>query len=88
MFFIASKLLWFLAAPSALLILGALIGVVCARWRAGRALAFVCLVALLLAWAAPLGALLLAPLEDRFPAPAADHAAALWNHHPRRGDRR
>jgi uncharacterized SAM-binding protein YcdF (DUF218 family) len=72
MFFIASKLLWFFVAPSALLTLGALLGVVFARWRAGRALAFVCLVALLLAGAAPLGALLLAPLEDRFPAPAAD----------------
>ena len=72
MFFIASKLLWFLAAPSGCSYWRALIGVVCARWRAGRALAFVCLVALLLAGAAPLGALLLTPLEDRFPAPAAD----------------
>ena len=72
MFFIASKTLWFFAAPSALLILGALVGFAFARRRCGRALAFACLAALLLIGVAPVGSALLAPLEDRFPAPPAD----------------
>jgi uncharacterized SAM-binding protein YcdF (DUF218 family) len=75
MFFIASKALWFFAAPSSFLILAALVGVVFARRRGGRALAFVCLAALLLIGLAPVGAALLAPLEDRFPAPPLDMPA-------------
>jgi uncharacterized SAM-binding protein YcdF (DUF218 family) len=72
MFFIASKALWFFAAPASLLMLGALVGVVFARRRAGRALAFACIAALLVVGLAPVGAALLAPLEDRFPAPPED----------------
>jgi uncharacterized SAM-binding protein YcdF (DUF218 family) len=72
MFFIASKALWFFAAPASLLMLGALVGVVFARRRGGRALAFACIAALLVVGLAPVGAALLAPLEDRFPAPPED----------------
>jgi uncharacterized SAM-binding protein YcdF (DUF218 family) len=72
MFFVASKVLWFFAAPSALLILGALIGAVFSARRGGRWLAIGCLVALLIVGYGPTGPLLIAPLEDRFPTPAAD----------------
>ena len=43
MFFIASKALWFFAAPSALLILGALIGAAFSARRGGQLLALGCL---------------------------------------------
>lgn len=72
MFFIASKALWFFAAPSALLTLGALAGVALARRRGGRTLAAACLLLLLLIGIAPFGAALLIPLEGRFPAPPGD----------------
>ena len=72
MFFIASKALWFFAAPSALLILGALIGAAFSARRSGQLLALGCLAALLVVGAAPAGALLIAPLENRFPPPPAD----------------
>ena len=72
MFFIASKALWFFAAPSALLILGALIGAAYSARRSGQLLALGCLAILLVIGAAPAGALLIAPLENRFPAPPAD----------------
>ncbi|THD44831.1 MAG: YdcF family protein [Bradyrhizobium sp.] len=75
MFFLASKALWFFAAPSALLILGALCGLAFARGRGGRALAAICLALMLLIGLAPVGAALLIPLEDRFPPPPADMAA-------------
>jgi uncharacterized SAM-binding protein YcdF (DUF218 family) len=72
MFFIASKVLWFFAAPSALLILGALIGAAFSARRSGQLLALGCLAILIVVGAAPAGALLIAPLENRFPAPPAD----------------
>ena len=72
MFFIASKALWFFAAPSALLILGALIGAAFSARRSGQLLALGCLAILLVIGAAPAGALLIAPLENRFPAPPAN----------------
>jgi uncharacterized SAM-binding protein YcdF (DUF218 family) len=72
MFFVASKALWLFAAPSALLILGALVGAVFAARRGARLAAIGCLLALLLIGAAPLGALLIGPLENRFPSPHAD----------------
>jgi uncharacterized SAM-binding protein YcdF (DUF218 family) len=72
MFFIASKALWFFAAPSALLFVGALIGAVFSARRGGRWLAIGCLLALLVVGDGPIGALMIAPLEDRFPPPAAD----------------
>jgi len=75
MFFIASKALWFLAAPSALLILGALIGAAFSSRRRGQLLAFVCLALLLVIGAAPVGALLIGPLENRFPQPPANQPA-------------
>jgi uncharacterized SAM-binding protein YcdF (DUF218 family) len=77
MFFIASKALWLFAAPSALLIVGALIGVVVAGRRFGRRLAVVCLLGLLAIGAAPLGALVMAPLENRFPLPPANLPAPV-----------
>jgi uncharacterized SAM-binding protein YcdF (DUF218 family) len=72
MFFVASKALWFFAAPSALLILGALIGAAFSARRGGQLLALGCVAALLVIGAAPAGALLIAPLENRFPAPPRD----------------
>ena len=72
MFFIASKALWFLAAPSALLILGALVGAAFSARRSGQLLALGCLAVLLVIGAAPAGALLIGPLENRFPAPSAN----------------
>jgi uncharacterized SAM-binding protein YcdF (DUF218 family) len=77
MFFLASKLLWFAAAPVTVLMVGALIGAWFARRgaRFPRALALGCVGALLLIGLAPVGALLIEPLEDRFPAPGADMPA-------------
>ena len=75
MFFVASKALWFFAAPSALLVLGALAGVAFATRRAGRWLAIACLLAVLAVGDGPGGALLIAPLENRFPLPSANLAA-------------
>jgi len=72
MFFVASKALWFFAAPAALLTLGALVGVVFAARRGARLAALGCLAALLVIGVAPAGALLIGPLENRFPAPPAD----------------
>jgi uncharacterized SAM-binding protein YcdF (DUF218 family) len=77
MFFLASKLLWFAAAPITLLMAGAIVGAWLVPRSAGfsRALALGCAGALLLVSLAPVGALLIEPLEDRFPAPAADMPA-------------
>ena len=69
MFFVVSKALWFFAAPSALLMLGALVGAAFAARRGARRTALGCLAALLVIGVAPAGALLIAPLENRFPAP-------------------
>ncbi len=70
MLFLVSKLLWLIAAPSMLLLLLALLGlglVLCQRRRAG----VTCLSVALAAFAAiaflPVGAAMLAPLENRFP---------------------
>ncbi len=77
MFFVASKVLWFVAAPASFLLLGALAGVLFVPRKVGwpRRVALVCLGALLLVSVAPVGALLIEPLEDRFPPPPADMAA-------------
>jgi uncharacterized SAM-binding protein YcdF (DUF218 family) len=77
MFFLASKLLWFAAAPTTLLMVGALLGAWLAPRRAGfpRALALGSAGGLLLVSLAPVGALLIEPLEDRFPQPPADMPA-------------
>ncbi len=77
MFFVASKILWFAAAPITLLMAGALVGAWLVPRRVGffRALAFACSGALLFVSVAPVGTLLIAPLEDRFPSPPADMPA-------------
>ncbi len=69
MFFVVSKALWFFAAPSALLTLGALVGAAFSARRGARWAALGCLAALLAIGVAPVGALAIAPLENRFPAP-------------------
>ncbi len=72
MFFLISKLAWLVAAPANLLFLGALVGVVVARGpraASGRRFALACLTGLLVAALSPAGALIIAPLEGRFPAP-------------------
>jgi uncharacterized SAM-binding protein YcdF (DUF218 family) len=74
-FFIASKIFWMLASPVNLLLLGALVGVLLCyggRARFGRGLALAAILALLAVALLPLRALLMAPLEDRFPQPPAD----------------
>jgi uncharacterized SAM-binding protein YcdF (DUF218 family) len=70
MFFIASKVLGFLAVPSNVLILIGIIGVIllATRWRrAGVALMGIGIVLLAIAGFSPLGNALILPLEDRFP---------------------
>jgi uncharacterized SAM-binding protein YcdF (DUF218 family) len=68
MFFIVSKIFWFLASPLhfSLILLGA--GLAAApRWAFGKPLAIAGAALLALMTFSPLGALLLRPLEDRFP---------------------
>jgi len=69
-FFLLSKILGFFALPSNLIALLAALGVALLFtrfWRAGRAVATVAVVLLLLAGFSPLGNLLMYPLEERFP---------------------
>jgi uncharacterized SAM-binding protein YcdF (DUF218 family) len=77
MFFVSSKLLWIVLDPINLALLGALAGVALSRKfaRGGPTLAGVCIVALIVAGASPLGRLMARPLEDRFPPPPADSPA-------------
>ena len=75
MFFFASKLFWMIASPINLLLFAALIGVLMCygrRARFGRGLALTAILVLLAAATLPLGVLLVAPLEDRFPLPPPD----------------
>jgi uncharacterized SAM-binding protein YcdF (DUF218 family) len=74
-FFFASKILWMIASPVSLLLFAALIGVLLCfgrRARFGRGLALTATLLLLSAATLPLGMLLIAPLEDRFPVPPPD----------------
>jgi uncharacterized SAM-binding protein YcdF (DUF218 family) len=74
-FFFASKIFWMIASPINLLLFAALIGVLlCYGQRAdfGRGLALTAILILLAAATLPLGVLLIAPLEDRFPLPPSD----------------
>ncbi len=71
MFFIASKVLWFLVAPVNLLLEVALAAI----WFGRRAIVVLCLVTLLTIGATPIGAWMIEPLEDRFPPPPADMPA-------------
>lgn len=78
MFFVASKLVWFLLAPSnaVLFSLGVGLALQVTRFRrAGRIVAWVAGCFLLILAFGPWGALLLRPLEDRIPPPPADLAA-------------
>ncbi|MGH6811938.1 MAG: YdcF family protein [Methylocella sp.] len=75
MFFIASKFFWFVAEPVSLAVVVGVLGIILgfSRFaRAGRALMAGAIIALAAGLFTPLGALLLRPLEDRFPQPAAD----------------
>jgi uncharacterized SAM-binding protein YcdF (DUF218 family) len=74
-FFFASKIFWMIASPINLLLFAALIGVLFCygrRARFGRGLALAAVLILLAAATLPLGVLLIAPLEDRFPLPPPD----------------
>ena len=75
MFFVASKIFWMLASPINVLLFGALVGVMLCfgrHARFGRGLALAAILILLAAATLPLRAVLLAPLEDRFPQPSVD----------------
>lgn len=75
MFFVVSKILWFIAAPvNALLFLLAIaVGLSVTGYRRGAArLAGFATVCLLIIGFLPVGAFLLLPLESRFPQPPAD----------------
>jgi uncharacterized SAM-binding protein YcdF (DUF218 family) len=80
--FIISKVLWLLLAPSMLLLILAWIGLLLLFWRHRRA-GLTCLTVSLGAFALiavlPVGDLLLAPLEDRFPEVTVlpDHVAGI-----------
>ncbi len=72
MFFFVSKIFWMLASPINLLLLASLIGVVLCyggHARFGRGLALAAILILAAAATLPVGKLLIAPLEDRFPLP-------------------
>ena len=75
MFFFVSKIFWMIASPINLLLFAALIGVLLCygrRARLGRGLALTAILILIAAATLPLGVLLIAPLEDRFPLPPPD----------------
>ena len=78
MFFILSKVLWMVAAPTNLLVGSAAVGSLAARagrpW--GTGLAVVAILALVACGSLPGGRRMLRPLEDRFPAPALDDSPA------------
>jgi uncharacterized SAM-binding protein YcdF (DUF218 family) len=69
MFFIVSKLAWFIFAPLNFVVLLCLLGLVLWTFgfRLGRTLLYVGITALVICCFTPLGALLTRPLEDRFP---------------------
>jgi uncharacterized SAM-binding protein YcdF (DUF218 family) len=68
MFFVVSKLFWFLASPLHFLLIALGVGLFFSSEGAfGRPLALASATALALMAFSPLGALLLRPLEDRFP---------------------
>jgi uncharacterized SAM-binding protein YcdF (DUF218 family) len=69
MFFILSKLFWFLASPLHVLLLCLGAGLLLRRRAFARPLALFAAAGLALMTFSPLGALLLRPLEDRFPRP-------------------
>ncbi len=71
-FFFVSKIFWMVASPINLLLFAALTGVLLCfsrRARFGRGLALAAILVLVAAATLPVGKLLIAPLEDRFPLP-------------------
>jgi len=78
MFFWTSKIVWFFFQPSTFLVMLGCLGLILTltrlRWW-GRGLVVCSLVGLLVAGLSPLGQILLLPLEERFPVPAADAPA-------------
>jgi uncharacterized SAM-binding protein YcdF (DUF218 family) len=74
MFFIGSKIFWFIAEPVSLAVAVGVLAILLGFTRfarAGRALMAGAIIALAAELLTPLGALLLRPLEDRFQAPPA-----------------
>jgi uncharacterized SAM-binding protein YcdF (DUF218 family) len=67
MFFVVSKLFWFIASPLHFLLIALGVGLLFPRRAFGRPLALAATIGLALITFSPLGALLLRPLEDRFP---------------------
>jgi uncharacterized SAM-binding protein YcdF (DUF218 family) len=75
MFFIASKIFWFVAEPVSLAIVVGVLGILLGFTRfarAGRAVMAGAIIVLAGGLLTPLGAVLLRPLEERFPPPPAD----------------
>ncbi|MGO8847226.1 MAG: YdcF family protein [Methylocella sp.] len=75
MFFTASKIFWFVAEPVSLAIFAGILGIFLSFTRfvrAGRILMAGAIIALAVGLLTPIGAVLLRPLEDRFPQPSAD----------------
>ena len=75
MFFFVSKVFWMVASPINLLLFAALIGILLCfgrHARFGRGLALTAILVLVAAATLPVGKLLIAPLEDRFPLPPLD----------------
>src|SRR6516225_11708138 len=78
MFFVASKIFWMIASPITLLLAAAVVGgLLCfsSRARFGGWLALAAILALFAAAVLPVGELMIAPLENRFPQPPADLGA-------------
>ena len=78
MFFVASKVFWMIASPITLLLAAAVVGgLLCfsPRARFGGWLALAAILALFAAAVLPVGELMIAPLENRFPQPSADLGA-------------
>lgn len=72
MFFIASKVLWWVVSPVTLLLLVAFLAVWLVKRRWARGVALFCIGALIVCAIFPVGVLLLSPLEQRFPPPPAN----------------
>jgi uncharacterized SAM-binding protein YcdF (DUF218 family) len=75
MFFIASKIFWFVAEPVSLAIIVGILGILLGFTRfarAGRALMACAIIGLAVGLFTPLGTLLLRPLEGRYPPPPAN----------------
>ena len=78
MFFVASKIFWMVASPITLLLAAAALGALLCfgrHARFGRGLALAAVLILFAAAVPPMGELMIAPLENRFPQPPADLGA-------------